>query len=331
MKNALGIYMGSKTLIILPVLLLLSVISHLSAENGQSRHQKSEAPYTISANVDMVLLDASVQDPRGGYVTGLPKDAFGVLEDGRPRPITTFTNVDAPVTVGLVVDNSGSMRLKRPEVILAGLAFAKESNPQDEFFVVNFNDSVVHGLPPSMRFTDDLQTLRSALYYGKPAGQTALYDAIATALKDLEKGHHDKRTLIVVSDGGDNASRISQQELLNLIELSRATIYAVALVDKGDADFRPGLLRKITAISGGQYFQPRTLDDVIPVLKKISKDIRSRYTIGYIPDETNTKHRVRAIKVTAHSEGRKLNVKSRTSYILSPTHEASSEALSHAH
>jgi Ca-activated chloride channel family protein len=310
--------MKSKMLFMLAVLLLISTAGY--------PNQKQEAPYTISDNVDLVLLDASVKDPRGGYVTGLAKDAFRVTEDGRPRQITTFANVDAPLTLGLVVDNSGSMRLKRPEVILAGLAFAKESNPRDEFFVVNFNDSVVHGLPRSTPFTDDLQTLRAALYYGKAAGKTALYDAIATALKDLQKGHHDKRTLIVVSDGGDNASKISQRELMALIESSRATIYTVGMVDQGDADFNPRLLRKVAAVSGGQYFQPRTLDEVIPVFKKISKDIRSRYTIGYVPDEKNTKRRIRSVKITAQSEGRKLIVKSRTSYMISPAHEASSEA-----
>ena len=299
------------------LLLFLAAMAGLST-------QKPETPYTISANVDLVLLDASVRDANGGYVTGLPKEAFRVTEDGRSRQITTFANVDAPVTLGLVVDNSGSMRLKRPEVILAGLAFAKESNPKDEFFVVNFNDSVVHGLPPSIPFTDDLQTLRAALYYGKPAGKTALYDAIATALKDLQKGHHDKRTLIVVSDGGDNASKISQPELLSLIESSRATVYTVGMVGKGDEDFHPHLLRKIASITGGLYFQPQTMDEVIPVFKKISKDIRSRYTIGYVPDETNAKRQIRSIKVSAHSEGRKLIVKSRTSYSISLAHETGS-------
>jgi VWFA-related protein len=309
--------MRSGTLFVPAMLLLMSAAGYSS--------QKPTVPFTISDNVDMVLLDASVKDPHGGYVTGLSKDAFKVMEDGRPREITSFTNADAPVTVGLVVDNSGSMRLKRPEVILAGLAFAKESNPKDEFFVINFNDSVVAGLPRSLPFTDDLQTLRKALYYGKPAGKTALYDAIAVALKDLEKGHHDKRTLIVVSDGGDNASRISQQQLIALIEASRATIYTVGLGDAGDPDLNTGLLHKVAAISGGQYFQPQSMDDVIPIFKKISKDIRSRYTIGYIPDETNTKRRVRSLKITARSKGRKLVVKSRTSYMISPMKQASSE------
>jgi len=152
--------------------------------------------------VDLVLLDVGVRNPHGGFVSGLKKSSFQVFEDGRPREITHFASVDEPVTVGLVVDNSGSMRNKRPEVITAGLAFAKSSNPLDEFFVVNFNDSVVRGLPPALAFTDNLQILRAGLYYGQPSGQTALYDAVAYSLRHLEFGHRDKRTLIVVSDGG---------------------------------------------------------------------------------------------------------------------------------
>ncbi len=156
-----------------------------------------------------------VKDPRGGYVTGLTKDDFQVFEDGRPQKISEFGSVDTPVTVGLVVDNSGSMRLKRPQVVLAGLAFAKESNPKDEFFVVNFNSRVLRGLPDKIAFTDDLKMLRAALYYGMPTGQTALYDAIAYSLKHLELSRQDKRTLIVVSDGGDNVSRTSYARINN--------------------------------------------------------------------------------------------------------------------
>jgi VWFA-related protein len=260
----------------------------------------------------------SVKNTHGGYVTGLEKSNFHILEDGRARQITHFTHVDTPVTVGLVVDNSGSMSRKRGEVILAGLAFAKESNSQDEFFVVNFNNSVVRGLPPSMPFTDDLQHLRSALYYGVPVGQTALYDAIAYALKHLERGHRDKRTLIVVSDGGDNVSKISLTELMPLIEASRATIYTVGLFDPEDRDLNPGVLRKFASVSGGEYFQPGQLSEVIPVFQEISKDIRNRYSIGYVPDEATDKRQIRSVKVTAQDRGQRFVVKTRTTYTITP-------------
>ncbi len=286
--------------------------------------------YTISDNVDLVLLDVSVKDPRGGYVTGLTADNFQVFEDGGRRQITQFASVDTPVTVGLVVDNSGSMRTKRPEVILAGLAFAKESNPQDEFFVINFNNSVTRGLPPDMLFTDNLQVLRRALYFGEPTGQTALYDAIAYALNHLEYGHRDKRTLIVVSDGGDNVSTISFAELMKLIESSRATIYTVGLLDPLNHDLKPGVLRKMAAISGGEYFQPFELSQIIPVFNKISKDIRNRYTIGYVPDETTDTRVIRTVKVTASENGRRLIVRTRKAYSTVPFSKEISADAAHA-
>jgi VWFA-related protein len=302
---------GYRKRIVLFGIVLLTVLL-VSATANQTK------PFTISDNVDLVLLDVSVKNPHGGYVTGLDQTNFHVAEDGLARPITHFTSVDTPVTVGLVVDNSGSMRRKRSEVILAGLAFAKESNPQDEFFVVNFNNSVARGLPPSLPFTDDLQLLRAALYYGEPVGQTALYDAIAYALHHLERGHRDKRTLIVVSDGGDNVSQMSLAGLMPLIEASRATIYTVGLLDPEDRDLNPSVLRKLAGVSGGEYFQPQELNDVIPVFHKISKDIRNRYSIGYVPDETTNKRQVRSVKVSAQNNGQKLIVRTRTTYTVTP-------------
>lgn len=289
---------------------------------GRAREPQSDrGVFTISDNVDLVLLDVSVKDPRGGFVTGLKKSNFHVLEDGRTREITHFASIDTPVSVGLVVDNSGSMRFKRPQVIVAGLAFAKESNPQDEFFVVNFNNSVARGLPPQTLFTDDLQKLRAALYYGEPVGQTALYDAVAYALKHLEYSHRDKRTLIVVSDGGDNVSHTSFPMLLKLVEASRATIYTVGLYDPEDRDLNPGVLRKMSNVSGGEFFAPEKLNDVVSTFDKISKDIRNCYTLGYVPDEINDKRSLRSVKVTATEDNRKLLVRTRTTYTTVPLSE----------
>jgi VWFA-related protein len=297
------------------LLLVVSAAIYPVASGAADQNAKSNpGQFTISDNVDLVLLDVSVKDARGGYVTGLGKNDFQVFEDGHGRPVTQFASVDTPVTVGLVVDNSGSMRGKRPEVVLAGLSFARQSNPDDEFFVVNFNNSVVRGLPADVMFTDKLQPLRAALYYGEPSGQTALYDAIAYSLKHLEYSHRDKRTLIVVSDGGDNVSKTSFPELMGLIEASRATIYTVGLYDPDDRDINPGVLKKMAAVSGGEFFEPGKLSDVIPVFEKISKDIRNCYTIGYVPDEINDKRTVRSVRVLARQHGRKFIVRTRTSY-----------------
>jgi Ca-activated chloride channel homolog len=280
--------------------------------------QQGGNPFTISDNVDLVLLDVSVRDRHGGYVTGLTESDFRVLEDGRPRPITEFAAADTPVTVGLVVDNSGSMQSKRPEVMLAGLGFAKQSNPQDQFFVVNFNDFVRLGLPAGVAFTDKLQQLREALYYGRPMGKTALYDAIAFALQHLELSHFERRSLIVVSDGGDNASKTTLPQLLKLIEASRAAIYTVGLYDPQNPELKPGALRRMAHVTGGEFFEPDKLADVVPVFNRISRDIRTRYTIGYIPDEVHDSRLVRSVKVFASQNGRKLLVRTRTTYAIMP-------------
>ncbi len=276
--------------------------------------RNQETPFTIRDNVDLVLLDVSVKDSHSAYVTGLDKSNFRVLEDGKPRGVTQFGNIDTPVTVGLVVDNSGSMRSKRPEILQAGMAFAHESNPHDEFFVVNFNNFVTRGLPADMPFTDSLGDLQRALFYGVPQGQTALYDAISYSLEHLERAHHDQRTLIVVSDGGDNISKTSLSEVMKQIELSRATIYTIGLIDPDNRDLKPGILRKIAAASGGSYFEPHDLDQVLRVFKQISQDIRHRYTVGFVPNETTDHHTVRSVKISAERNGQKLNCKYRSTY-----------------
>jgi VWFA-related protein len=302
-----------------PSLILLALfVCSASVVFAKQQTPDRNRTYTISDNVDLVVLDVSVKDPRGGYVTGLKQSNFTVYEDGQRRSISQFASVDTPVTVGLVVDNSGSMQTKRLEVILAGLAFAKESNPRDEFFVINFNNSVTRGLPPEMMFTDNLQVLRQALYFGQAKGQTALYDAIAYALNHLEYGHRDKRTLIVVSDGGDNDSTISFPDLMRTIESSRATIYTVGLLDPQNNDLNPRVLRKMAAVSGGEFFEPAESSDIVPVFDKISKDIRNRYTIGYVPDETNDRRVIRRVKVVANENGRKLIVSTRRRYSIVP-------------
>jgi Ca-activated chloride channel homolog len=275
--------------------------------------------YTISTNSDLVLLDVSVKDAAGGYATGLKRGNFQVFEDGRPRTITQFSSADVPVTVGLVLDNSGSMLMKRRDVIMAGLAFAADSNPKDEFFVLNFNDNLQYGLPPNLPFTDRIQKLHEALSFARPVGRTALYDAIASALQHLEKSTQNFRTLIVVSDGGDNVSHLKFSNLLRLVEASRATIYTVGLLDPEDRDLNPGVLKKLAGVTGGEYFQPEVPAQVVSIFKKISSDIRNRYIVGFVPDEAKDKKNVRTVKVQVTEEGHKLTARSRTTYSLNST------------
>jgi VWFA-related protein len=271
-------------------------------------------PFIIHDNVNLVLLDVSVRNPSGGYVTGLRRNNFTVEDNGVKQQMTQFGAMDAPATIGLIVDNSGSMRSKRREVVTSGLEFAKSSNPKDEFFVVNFNDRVYFGLPRDMAFTDRLSTLQRALYFGQPLGRTALYDAVAEGLKHLEKGHHDTRTLILVSDGGDNISEISFPELTRLIEASRATIYTIGLLDPEDRDLNPKALRKIASLSGGEFFAPEKVEELPQVFDKIAQDVRNRYSIAFVP--SINKRGSHTLKVIARDDqGKKLIVHSRTNYI----------------
>jgi VWFA-related protein len=271
--------------------------------------------FQISTSVFMVLLDVSVKDSRGGYVSNLTKDDFRIEENGVPQKIASFNSGDIPVTAGLVLDDSGSMRNKRDDVNQAGVDFVKASNRQDQLFVVNFNDKVRMGLPAAVDFSDDVEVLRAALAHDKPAGRTALYDAIALSLQHLDQGQQSKKTLVVVSDGGDNISTVSQAKAIQLIEESHATVYTVGIYDLDDADRNPKVLERIAHISGGESFFPESPSDIERVFDKIARDIRNRYTIGYIPS-TGGASKLRHIKVTAAAAGHgHLQIRTRTSYL----------------
>ena len=297
---------------VLPCLLLLLIPSRAFAQNSPPHDD-----YKISTSVELVLLDVSVKDPKGGYVSGLTKDQFRVYENGALQKITEFSSADTPVTAGLVMDDSGSMRSKRSELNAAGVAFAEASNPEDQIFVVNFNDKVWRSLPKDIPFTGDIRLLRAALSQGRTEGRTALYDAIAMALSHLDSGRREKKTLVVVSDGGDNASTRKLKDLMALIQESRATIYTVGLFDEGDPDNNPGVLKRIASVSGGECFLPEKLDEIGPICKKIAKDIRNRYTIGYTPARGNDPKPLRKIRVVAEAPERgKIIVRTRASYYL---------------
>jgi Ca-activated chloride channel family protein len=273
-------------------------------------------PFTITANVDLVLLDVSVRDAQGGFVSGLPEDDFTVLEDGKPQKITQFANRDVPVTLGLVVDNSGSMRPKKPDVVTAALVLIQASNPDDEVFVINFNDYVWRGLPDIVPFTDDIQLLRHGLTMRDPEGRTALYDAILAGLHQLDMGRRSKKTLVVVSDGGDNASTHTLREVIHTALKSQATIYTVGVFDRDDKDRNPEVLKKLAHVTGGVCYLPKNVSAVADICRQIAKDIRTRYTIGYVPPNPN-RPGVHHIKVLVKSpDHEKLIARTRTSYMV---------------
>src|SRR6202521_1141531 len=231
----------------LGALLFLIVLPGMALAQAPSSSQNSSNElYKIRVNTNEVVLHATALDRKGTLVSGLDKDSFQVYEDGVLQQIKYFSHEDIPVTVGLVIDNSGSMSKKRADVIAAALAFARSSNPQDQMFVVNFNEHVRLGLPDNMPFTDQVSQLEVALSRIITNGQTALYDAVAVALERLKQGNRDKKVLIIISDGGDNSSRRSN--LAQIMAMARRTdtiIYTIGLFDEENDDRNPRVLKQL--------------------------------------------------------------------------------------
>jgi Ca-activated chloride channel homolog len=274
----------------------------------------SPQEYTIQTTSRLVLLDVSVKAPSGGFVSDLTKDDFKVLENGKQEQISQFSNADIPVTVGIAVDESGSMRPKRAQVITAALVFIQASNPMDEMFVVNFNERARRGLPDQLLFSDNVRQLRDALWQGDPEGRTALYDAIELSLHQLDFGRQAKKALIVISDGGDNHSTHTLQQVKHDVLASLVTIYTVGIYDEDDPEKNEGMLKDLAHVSGGVFYHPKSLEEIVPICRQIAKDIRTRYTIGYVPSVEGKM--VRHVKVIASSPNHpKLEVRTRTSYV----------------
>ena len=271
----------------------------------------------FSANAELVVLHVTVTDKKGTYVSGLSREAFAVFENGQPQPIELFTNQDAPATIGVLIDGSGSMQPHRELMIAAATAFAEASHPQDELFALRFNETVRSALPDDAPFTNDAGVLRAALTGSISArGRTALYDTISAGLNYLGRGRQERKVLVIVSDGGDNASATTFQDLLTKIRTSNALIYIVALVDAVYSDANPKVLRQIAQATGGDMFLPTDTRQMIQVLTQIARDIRNSYTIGYMPatmPPDGAFHRLRVI--VQSPDRRSLVVRTRTGYL----------------
>lgn len=259
---------------------LLSVAS-LAVGAGQVTDSSDE--YRISTDVRNVVLPITVVDRKGEFVDGLTRENFKVFDDGKPQEIRYFSHADVPLTIGLIVDSSGSMCPKRSDTVLAALHFVRVSNPRDEMFVINFNEHVQTGLPPGQAFSNDIASLRMALLNKPCAGQTAMYDALAAALDRLASGSRDRKALILVSDGGDNASRHSFQQVLDAALKSNAVIYTIGLFDPDDPDRNPGILKKLARTTGGEAYLPEKTSQLSEIADHIAKDLRNQYTVAYIP------------------------------------------------
>jgi VWFA-related protein len=271
---------------------------------------------TFSANSELVVLHVTVRDKRGAYVGGLTQDAFNVIEDGRAQTVRLFTDTDTPATIGLLIDSSGSMYQHRPITISGATIFAEASHPQDEIFALAFNEYVTPVLPAAAPFTRDGQVLRGALERNVNArGRTALYDAIARGVDYLSRGTRERKVLVLLSDGGDNASRTTKDDAVHKAQASNAVIYTIALVEPDSRDANPQLLKELSLASGGETYRPKGSGDLAKVLGRIAQDIRHTYTIGYTSTNTARDGAFRSVRVVVTAPpGRPLVVRSRTGY-----------------
>jgi len=299
-------------------LLALFLISLLARAGPQisPAPEPDSGSFRVTVDVPLVVLHATVTGRKGDNVSDLGERDFQIQENGVPQRIQLFKNEDIPVTVGLVIDHSTTMEAKLAEVTAAARTFARSSNAQDEMFVVNFNEKVSLGLLRKTRFTNSTAQLESAITAMPTGGQTALYDAVARALEELQAGSRDKKVLIVVSDGGDNVSAHSLAEVMKLAERSSAIVYTVGIFDEGDADRNPGVLERLARVTGGEAFFPGQLSEVVTICERIARDIRHQYTIGYAPTNPARDGTYHAIRVLAHANGHdRLSVRTRTGYI----------------
>ncbi len=288
--------------------LLLSAVSCLGIGTAVAQFR---------ADTRLVVLHASVNDKKGKLLTNLKQGEFEVFENNQPQEIKIFRREDVPVSLGLLVDDSGSMMSKRSRVEAAALAMVKESNPQDEVFIVNFNDEAFLDVP----FTSDVKKLETGLARIDSRGGTAMRDAISMSLDYVKKeAKKDKKVLLVITDGNDNASGASLEKIVNRANQSDVLIYAIGLFtdeEKRDASKAKRALKELTKTTGGLAFYPKEVSEVGPLAVEVARDIRNQYTIAYTPTVQALDGSYRQIKVTVDAPG-KPTVRTRSGYFATP-------------
>ena len=292
-------------------LLTAAVTTHVS---GIQTPERTRAP-DITVHSDLVVLHAVVSDRRSRFVRGLARDQFAVYEDDVRQTIEFFAAEDQAATVGLVIDNSGSMHAKRDDVIAAGHAFVRAGHPGNELFLLHFNERVWSGLPEAVAFTANPGLLFEALSRTGARGQTALYDAMSRALDHVARGTNHHHVIVVISDGRDNASTTGLAALLAHARASDAVVYTIGLFEPGSPDRNPKVLRQIAGSTGGLAYFPRNPGAALDTLEQIARDIRSTYTIGFVPTNAARDGQYRTLRVTARdARYTDLNVRTRGGY-----------------
>lgn len=261
----------------------------------------------------LVVLHASVTDKRGKLLTNLGQGAFKVFENGQPQQVKLFRREDVPVSLGIIIDDSGSMMTKRARVEAAALDLVRQSNPQDEVFIVNFNDEAFLDVP----FTNDMKKMEQGLARIDSRGGTAMRDAVSMSLDYIrDKGKKDKKVLLVITDGADNASNITLEKVVARANQGETLIYAIGLFteeERHEAVKAKRALNELTAATGGLSFYPKDVSEVQELAGEIARDIRNQYTIAYSPEIQALDGSYRQIKVTVEAPG-KPTVRTRSGY-----------------
>ena len=299
--------------------ILFCVLAALAAMplSAQSKGSQPEEPTVFRADTRLVVLHATVVDKNGKFVTNLPQSAFHVFENNVEQPIKKLIREDVPVSMGLIVDNSGSMRTKRGRVEASAVALVKASNPQDEVFIVNFNDEAFLDQP----FTSDIKELERGLAKIDSRGGTAMRDAIRMSIDYLkENGKRDKKVLVVVTDGDDNNSSGTLENLVKAAQQSEVLIYTVGLLaeeERREAKRATRALNAIAEATGGKSYYPKELKDVDGVCQQVAHDIRSQYIIEYNPKNPALDGSFRQIRVVANGPNHPV-VRTRSGYYATP-------------
>jgi len=289
---------------------------------------QQRSDYVLRRDVDLVVVHTTVVDKAGHQVTNLTKNNFTIYEDGKKQKLSRFSSEDVPVTVGLILDNSGSMRLKREKMMAGALSFVEHGNPEDEFFVVNFNSDYYLDLE-GKDFTNDLKEVQIALDRTTTRGSTAFYDALRAALNHGQRGSRQKKILLMISDGMDSVSLSTFGVLYAEAKESDIGLYFIALPctdddDKRDCRRAKREIRKLADASGGIAYFPTSIDQVQALGHQIAQDVRNQYILGYKPSNHVRDGRYRRVEVKVNAPRRKkLAVRHRPGYYAKNTHKGS--------
>jgi VWFA-related protein len=304
--------MKQTTLPVVSAILLSAALSSAAQQTQQSR-PGSPGAYTLHIDAEEVVLNCTVLDNKGELVNDLTAGNFKVFEDKTPQTVISLQHQDTPVSIGLVIDNSGSMSSKRAAVVSAALDLVKVSNPQDETFVINFSDQAYL----DQDFTSDPGQLQNGLSHLSLSGGTALYDTIVTAADKMERSAtRPRKVLIVITDGDDNSSKLTLEDAVHRVQdMQGPIIYSIGLLFGGDRSRHArGDLQMLSNETGGISFFPGSLKDIDSVAAEVARDIRNQYAIAYHSTRTS-REGYHTVKVEAHSQGHgKLTVYTRSGY-----------------